>query len=99
MAWKRPETAQIAEDPARRMQLHAAGGSAMAHLYPNPSSPYAAHGPRVYRPARHHVHMLALLLLAAVVLIVTLGIRDHAPVQPPRYEPSTPMTAPMTAPR
>ena len=35
----------------------------MAHLYPNPSSPYSAPGPRVYRPARHHVHMLALLLL------------------------------------
>jgi hypothetical protein len=59
----------------------------MAHLY-YPRRVPITHG----QPS--HVHVLAMLLLAAVVLIVTLGVHDHkAPPQPP-IDDNTPMTAP-----
>ena len=58
----------------------------MAHPYPHPVRPYPHHTPR-------HVHFIAMLLLAAVVLIVTLSVRDHKPPPQPHLD-NTPMTAP-----
>jgi hypothetical protein len=59
----------------------------------------ALYYPRNYRYARsnhrshRHVHFIAALLLAAVVLVVTLSVRDHKPPPQPHYD-NTPMTAP-----
>jgi hypothetical protein len=61
----------------------------MARLY------YPYHRRTITRPHQSHVHFIAMLLLAAVVLIVTLGVRDHKP--PP--QPSRDLTAPTMAPR
>ena len=58
----------------------------MARPYPHPIQPRPHHAP-------HHVHVVAMLLLAAVVLIVTLSVRDHKPPPQPHYD-NTPMTAP-----
>jgi hypothetical protein len=49
------------------------------------------------RPA-HPVHFVAAFLLAALVLVVTLSVRDHKPPPQPSYD-RTPMTAPAQAPR
>ena len=57
----------------------------MAHLYAQ-----RHYGP--YRPA--HVHFLAALMLAAVVLVVTLTMRDYRAPPRPSYEVPTPTVAP-----
>ena len=59
----------------------------MAHLY-YPRRIRTSHAPST------HVHFIAMLLLAALVIIVTLGVRDHRPPPQPRLETNTPMTAP-----
>jgi hypothetical protein len=59
----------------------------MAHLY------YPRRLPITHRQPSH-VHFIAMLLLAAVVLIVTLGVRDHKPPPQLHIEDNTPMTAP-----
>lgn len=58
----------------------------MAHPYPHPIQPRPHHTP-------HHVHVISMLLLAAVIIVVTLSVRDHRPPPQPHYE-GTPMTAP-----
>lgn len=55
----------------------------MAHLFDH----------RQYTP-RSHVHFFALMLLAAVVLVVTLTVPAHKPLQAPSYG-----NAPAAAPR
>ncbi len=59
----------------------------MAHLYYPRRAPIT-HG----QPS--HVHFIAMLLLAAVVLIVTLGVRDHKPPPQRHIDDNTPMAAP-----
>jgi hypothetical protein len=60
----------------------------MAHLN------YPYHRRTITRPHQSHVHFIAMLLLAAVVLIVTLGVRDHKPPPQPSHDVNTPLTAP-----
>ncbi|MDB4936438.1 MAG: hypothetical protein JWP87_3410 [Labilithrix sp.] len=45
------------------------------------------------RRLTHPVHYIAALLLAALVLIVSLTVRDHRPPPQPEYD-RTPMTTP-----
>lgn len=48
-----------------------------------------------HRSGRHtHVHFIALLLLVAVVLAVTLTARDYRAPARPSYDDRTPATAP-----
>jgi hypothetical protein len=54
----------------------------MAHLF---AHPHYSH--------RSHVHLVALLLLAAVVLFVTFTVPSHRSTPEPRYG-SPPATAP-----
>jgi len=68
----------------------------MAHPYDLNQSSQTHH--RVRRGVTHHrhFHFIAALLLAAIVLVVTLGVRNHKPAPQPHYGDygSTPTTAP-----
>lgn len=71
----------------------------MAHPYD--LNQYSQTHHRVRRPITHHrhFHFIAALLLAAIVLVVTLGVRNHKPAPQPQQPQfgdygSTPATAP-----